>query len=127
MGPDLPPVLADREQMVQVFANLVSNAVAYTPPGERVVLGERTGEREGRAYLGVVVRNTGAVIPEEDVPHVFERFYRGRNGRESGSPGTGLGLAICREILERHQGWMELETGETHGTAFTVWLPRAPA
>ena len=127
MGPDLPPVLADREQMVQVFANLVSNAVAYTPPGERVILGERTGEREGRAYLGVVVRNTGAVIPEEDVPHVFERFYRGRNGRESGSPGTGLGLAICREILERHQGWVELETGETDSTAFTVWLPRAPA
>jgi len=127
MGPDLPPVLADREQMVQVFANLVSNAVAYTPPGERVILGERTSEREGRAYLGVVVRNTGAVIPEEDVPHVFERFYRGRNGRESGSPGTGLGLAICREILERHQGWVELETGETDSTAFTVWLPRAPA
>lgn len=127
MGPELPLVLADREQMVQVFANLVSNAVAYTPPGERVILGERTGEREGRAYLGVVVRNTGAVIPEEDVPHVFERFYRGRNGRESGSPGTGLGLAICREILERHQGWVELETSETVGTAFTVWLPRVPA
>ncbi len=125
MGPDLPRVLADREQMVQVFANLVSNAVAYTPPGERVILGERTGEREGRAYLGVVVRNTGAVIPEEDVPHVFERFYRGRNGRESGSPGTGLGLAICREIIERHQGWMELESNEAQGTAFTVWLPRA--
>lgn len=125
MGPDLPRVLADREQMVQVFANLVSNAVAYTPAGERVILRERTGEREGRAYLGVVVRNTGTVIPEEDLPHVFERFYRGRNGRESGSPGTGLGLAICSEILERHQGWMELETGRTQGTAFTVWLPRA--
>ncbi|MGH2628806.1 MAG: sensor histidine kinase, partial [Anaerolineales bacterium] len=126
LGHGLPRILADREQMVQVFANLVSNAVAYTPPGESVILRERTAEREGRLYLGIVVRNTGAAIPPEDVPHVFERFYRGRNGRVSGSPGTGLGLAICREILERHQGWMELETDETVGTAFTVWLPRAP-
>jgi signal transduction histidine kinase len=121
----LPPASADREQMVQVFANLIGNAVAYTPPGGRLFVSGRSAEREGRGYVGVVFHNTGAVIPLDDLPHVFERFYRGRNGRDSGSPGTGLGLAICMEIVERHGGWMELESDETLGTVFTVWLPSA--
>ncbi|MEX0787597.1 MAG: GAF domain-containing protein [Anaerolineales bacterium] len=125
MPAGLPPVLGDREQMVQIFANLIGNAVAYTPSGQRVVVGGRAGEGEVRGYVQLFVRNTGAAIPTEDLPHVFERFYRGRNGRDSGSPGTGLGLAICQEIVGRHKGWIELQSDEANGTMFTLWLPRA--
>jgi signal transduction histidine kinase len=125
-GLALPLVSLDREQMVQVFANLISNAIAYTPPGERVEVRTMAQEQDGRSYVGVVVRNSGAVIPAEDLPHVFERFYRGRNGRESGSPGTGLGLAICKEIVERHQGWIDLRSDEETGTSFIVWVPTVP-
>jgi signal transduction histidine kinase len=125
MPAGLPAVLADREQIVQVFANLIGNAVAYTPSGQRVIVSGRAGEGEARGYVQLFVRNTGAAIPPEDLPHVFERFYRGRNGRDSGSPGTGLGLAICQEIVGRHKGWIELQSDEANGTLFTLWLPRA--
>jgi signal transduction histidine kinase len=112
--------------MVQVFANLVSNAISYTPAGGSVRVRTLTAEHDGRMYVGIEVHNSGAVIPEEDLPHVFERFYRGRNGRESGSPGTGLGLAICKEIVERHQGWIDVLSEAEAGTTFTVWVPTLP-
>jgi len=59
------------------------------------------------------------------LPHLFERFYRGRAGLESGEAGTGLGLPICKEIVERHNGWIDVESSPEAGTAFTVWLPLA--
>jgi signal transduction histidine kinase len=59
--------------------------------------------------------------------HLFERFYRGRNVRLYGEPGTGLGLAISKEIMDRHRGWIEVESLEGSGTMFTVWLPVRPA
>jgi GAF domain-containing protein len=125
-NPHLPDIWLSREQMVQVLANLVANAVAYSPPGVRVSLSSRLGERRGDSFVALRVHNEGSAIPPEELPHVFERFYRGKMARESGEPGTGLGLAICKEIVERHQGWMEIESGERQGTAFTVWLPVSP-
>lgn len=103
-----------------------ANAIAYTRPGGTVRLstaGLRVGER---TFVGARVFNDGPTIDPEDLPHIFERFYRGRTGHESGQPGTGLGLAISREIVERHAGWIEVESG-AEGTAFSVWLPAAPA
>lgn len=63
----------------------------------------------------------------EDRPHIFERFYRGRVARESGEPGTGLGLAICKEIVERHGGWITVDSQPGRGTQFGVYLPLRPA
>jgi PAS domain S-box-containing protein len=126
-NPGLPKVVASREQIVQVFTNLVDNAVAYTPPEGKIEVSSRLEERAGVKYVAVQVLNSGPVIPEDDLPHIFERFYRGKTGRESGERGTGLGLAICQDILERHNGMLEVETSESFGTAFTVWLPLAPS
>jgi PAS domain S-box-containing protein len=125
-NPGLPKVVASREQIVQVFTNLVDNAVAYTPPEGEIRVSSRLAERAGVKYVATKVVNTGPAIPEDDLPHIFERFYRGKTGRESGERGTGLGLAICQDILDRHNGMLEVETSESHGTAFTVWLPLAP-
>ncbi len=123
----LPVVSVNRVQMHQVLSNLVGNAVAYTPPGGQVHLGTARIGVEGREYVGAVIHNTGAVIPPEDMEHLFERFYRGAIGRESGEPGTGLGLAISKEIVELHHGWIEVDSSEQAGTTFTVWLPQAAA
>ncbi len=122
-NPALPEVLADRAQLIQVFTNLISNAVAYTPPGGRVAITSFLEPR--RDWPGAVIRfnNTGPVIPTEDLQHVFERFYRGKTGLDSGEPGTGLGLFICKEIVERHDGQIQAQSREGEGTTFTVWLP----
>jgi PAS domain S-box-containing protein len=122
---DLPVALVSRTQILQVFTNLVANAIAYTRSGGTVRL-TTTGLTVGeRAFVGARVFNDGPPIDPEDLPHIFERFYRGRTGQESGQPGTGLGLAISREIVERHTGWIDVESG-AEGTTFTVWLPTAP-
>jgi two-component system phosphate regulon sensor histidine kinase PhoR len=120
----LPVAWVNRVQMHQVLANLVGNAVAYTPPGGMVVLGTARQEVGGKEFVGAVVHNSGTVIPAEEMNHLFERFYRGAVGRESG---TGLGLAISKEIVEHHHGWMEVESSEPTGTTFSVWLPQADA
>jgi len=67
--------------------------------------------------------NDGPVIPPEDFPHLFQRFYRGRTAHDSGEPGTGLGLAICREIVDRHGGQIDATSDVEQGTRFIVWLP----
>ncbi len=116
-------VLADRAQMIQVFTNLLGNAVAYTPSGGTVRLSTRRANRDGAAGVEVRVHNTGSVIPASDLPHLFQRFFRGKTGIESGEAGTGLGLAICKEIVEQHQGEIGVESTADAGTTFSVWLP----
>jgi signal transduction histidine kinase len=109
--------------MIQVFTNLLGNAVAYTPSGGTVRLSTRRASRDGTAGVEVSVHNTGSVIPASDLPHLFQRFFRGKTGIESGEAGTGLGLAICKEIVEQHQGAIGVESTAEAGTTFSVWLP----
>jgi signal transduction histidine kinase len=112
-----------REQVIQILNNLVSNALSYTPPGGDVSLSSMMQEMRGVAHVGVEVRNSGPPRSAVDMPHLFERFYRGRSARLAGEAGTGLGPAICKEITERHLGWIEVESAEPRGAAFTVWPP----
>jgi PAS domain S-box-containing protein len=123
LDPSLSVVRVSRDQMSQVFTNLVSNAIAYTPTGGQIHVASEAGQIGERRYAVVRVHNSGAPIDPADMPHLFERFYRGKNGRESGEPGTGLGLAITKEIVERHEGWVDVDSREGHGTTFSVWLP----
>ena len=122
----LPVAWVNRLQMHQVLANLVGDAVAYAPPGARVMLGTAHQQVGGKEFVGAVVNNSGTLILPEDMSRLFERFYRGDVGRQSGEPGTGLGLAISKEIVELHHGWIDVESSEQGGTTFSVWLPSTP-
>jgi len=117
---DLPPALADAERVQQVVTNLVHNAVKFTPPGGRVVV---SAERAGRDVV-IRVRDTGVGIAPEDLPRIFERFYKADRSRSGG--GTGLGLAIAQHVVRAHGGriWAESTLGE--GSVFSFTLPLAP-
>jgi signal transduction histidine kinase len=113
-------VNGDRDRLKQVFLNLVGNAVQYTPNGGKVTISLQAVENRAK----VVVCDTGPGIPQEDLPHIFERFYRGEKSRtRSPSSGFGLGLSIAYWIVRSHQGTIEVESVEGQGTTFTVWLP----
>jgi len=72
----------------------------------------------------ITVQDTGPGISMEDLPHIFERFYRGSASHETGAPGTGLGLAIVKEVVDRHHGDIQVENvPDGHGAFFTIWLP----
>jgi len=118
---DLPAVRGDGNQLAQVTTNLIANAIAYTPSGEVRV---RTRRLAGEVCLEV--RDTGIGIVEEDLPHLFERFYRGRRPNHADIPGTGLGLSIVKEIVNLHQGRIEVESEAGVGSTFRVWLPIEP-
>lgn len=116
---DLPPVLADRRRISQVLGNLLTNALRYTPQGGCVTL-------SGTASDGVVeaaVSDTGAGIPPEDLPHVFERFWRGEKSRTRAGGGSGLGLAIAKQLVEIHGGVIGVETVPGEGSTFWFTLP----
>lgn len=119
-GDRLPPVLGNHNQLVQVVTNLVTNALHYTPAGGVRV---RTGLNTAQDRVCLEVRDTGIGIPEEELPHIFERFYRSAHVRESGIPGTGLGLAIVQEIVTLHGGEIDVESVVGQGSTFRIWLP----
>ena len=115
----LPVLLADSDRIKEIVINLVDNAFKYTPPNGTVEL-SATASAE---HLIIRVRDTGPGIPEQEVPFLFERFFRGANrgGRMSG--GTGIGLAIVKEIVDAHQGKIDIQSQPGAGTTFTISLP----
>jgi PAS domain S-box-containing protein len=123
----LPPVLGELALIESVLSNLLNNALAYTPQGSAVTVSAGVDERNGREMVWFQVADNGAGVPPEDLPRLFDRFYRGRTTQERNIPGTGLGLAICQEIVNRHQGEIEVDNRPGEGVAFTVWLQLAPS
>ena len=117
----LPPVLADREAIHQVFSNLIDNAMKYGRGGGRVELGARSAQRGIEFY----VRDFGAGISSEHLPRLFERFYRVDKARSRESGGTGLGLAIAKHIMRAHGGAIRAESELNHGSTFVFTLPTA--
>ncbi len=111
----LPPVTGDSARLKQVLLNILDNAVKYGRSGRRV---ELSASAEGE-YVRICVRDHGPGIAEEDLPHVKERFYKGR-GKERGS---GIGLAVCDEIVALHSGHLKVENAESGGALVTVELP----
>jgi two-component system OmpR family sensor kinase len=119
---DQVQVIGDRDRLKQVLLNLISNAVQYTPQRGKVTL--TLTRQEGQAKF--VVSDTGPGIPAEDLPHIFERFYRGEKSRSRGiHGGFGLGLSIVYWIVRNHGGSIEVESAEGEGTIFTILLPLA--
>ncbi len=114
-------VQADPQQLEQVFTNLVSNALKFTPAGGSVLV-SLTPADDGDGAL-IEVRDTGMGIPPDDYPNLFTRFFRASNATEAALPGTGLGLAIVQEIVHRHGGAVDIQSELGVGTTLTVWLP----
>jgi PAS domain S-box-containing protein len=116
--PALLPVRGEVNQLAQVVTNLLINALNYTLEGWVQV---STFQNTEEACLQI--RDTGIGIDPEDLPNIFDRFYRGRRSQRSETPGTGLGLAIVKEIVDLHDGHIEVDSQVKHGSTFKVWLP----
>jgi two-component system, OmpR family, sensor kinase len=117
---DQAQVSGDRDRLKQVLINLISNAIHYTPAGGEVNLSlSKTSE-----FVQIVVRDTGPGIPTKDLPHIFDRFYRGEKSRtRSKATGFGLGLSIAYWIVDMHQGSIDVESTLGVGTTFTIKIP----
>jgi len=118
---DQARVLGDHDRLMQVLLNLVANALDHTPRGGKVTLALTCVE----GWARLTVSDTGTGIPKEDLPHIFERFYRVDRARvRKVSGGAGLGLSIAYWITRSHNGRIEVASEEGRGTTFMVWLPR---
>jgi len=122
LPPDLPANRADREALTQVFTNLVGNGVKYTPEGGMV----RVSALAEEDTVVVRVADTGIGIPPEDLPRVFEEFFRASNARSHAAVGTGLGLAIAKSAVEALGGSVEVSSRQGVGTEFALRLPIGP-
>ncbi|MBZ9897532.1 two-component sensor histidine kinase [Mesorhizobium sp. BR1-1-6] len=122
-GPlDVP---GDRDELFQVFENLLENACKYGQSGGRVVVSIERGDAEGEAGIDVTIRDFGPGIPEEHIPRITERFYRVDVESSRTQKGTGLGLSIVKHILTRHNARLSIKSEVGKGAAFSVHLPAA--
>lgn len=117
--PDLPPVLANKQNMEEVLSNLIANAINYTPEGGRITVAARLEKH----HLCISVTDTGMGIEKEDLNRIFDRFYRVKNEKTRYIIGTGLGLPIVKSIVEAHDGMIRVESKPDHGSTFYVYIP----
>jgi two-component system, OmpR family, phosphate regulon sensor histidine kinase PhoR len=126
---DLPDVQGDRDELAQLFQNLLDNAIKYGRAGSEITVGAETvmraspnGEHVPVSYVSVAVRDHGEGIAREHLPRLTERFYRVDTARSREMGGTGLGLAIVKHIVNRHRGFLEINSAQGEGSVFTVFL-----
>src|SRR5262249_55530331 len=113
---EIPSVYCDREAIVHVFENLIENAIKYSDNVREIEICISAVS----GHVNVTVKDRGKGIFSDDMPHIFERFFRGRN---AGFGGSGLGLAIARNIVEAHHGRISVESAPGEGTSVMVSLP----
>jgi two-component system phosphate regulon sensor histidine kinase PhoR len=116
----LPRIQADRNSMEGIFTNLISNAIKYTSEGGKVWI---TLSEEG-SFVKAMVSDTGIGIKKEDLPRIFDKFYRVKTAETRQIVGTGLGLSIVKSIVDAHLGSISVESEEGKGSTFTVLLPK---
>ncbi|MDD4716419.1 MAG: ATP-binding protein [Oscillospiraceae bacterium] len=114
---------ADKDKIMQVFFNLISNAIKYTPSGGKISL----SVSDNSDYVVISIKDTGIGISEEDLPNIFERFYRADKSRTRETGGAGIGLAIAKSIVAAHKGSIEVKSEYGKGSEFIVYLHRNKA
>ena len=117
--PDLPPVLANKQNMEEVLSNLIANAINYTPGEGKITVSARPEKH----HLCISVSDTGLGIAKEELGRIFDRFYRVKNEKTRYIIGTGLGLSIVKSIVEAHDGMIRVESKPDHGSTFYVYIP----
>jgi signal transduction histidine kinase len=122
IAPDAPPVSVAPQKIERVLANLMSNAIRHTPPGGMITISVRPQPADAD-YVEFAVGDTGEGIDPQDLPHIFERFYRGEKSRSRATGGAGLGLAIARGIVEAHGGTIQIASIPGEGTCVTFRVP----
>ncbi len=120
ISPDIDPFYGSSFSMEEVFTNLFSNAIKYTPKNGSVSL--KATQEEGKIHIEV--SDTGIGIPEAEQEQIFDEFYRATNARKSEEEGTGMGMSIVAQIIERHHGKISLKSKEGEGTTFFITLPK---
>ncbi|MBL6937058.1 MAG: hypothetical protein ISS15_01870 [Alphaproteobacteria bacterium] len=128
-APEVPPVIGERDELIQLFQNLIHNAIKYGQENGHVWVAMKVvpgaGGRGSGSMLSVQVKDDGEGIPQDAVPRLTERFYRVDVKRSREKGGTGLGLAIVKHIVNRHQGRLTIESRLGEGSTFTILLPLA--
>jgi signal transduction histidine kinase len=120
--PDLPLINADPQGMEEILTNLISNAIKFTPPGGAI----RVCLKPELNYLLLQVSDNGIGIAQEDLPRIFDKFYRVKNEKTRQIVGTGLGLPIVKQIVETHLGYIRVESQPDRGTTFNILIPSIP-
>lgn len=121
LQPDLPRVRGNKTQLIQLITNLITNAINYNRADGKIIVETRFVAEEAMVCLKVT--DSGIGIDQGELPHLFDRFYRGHQTGQSNIPGTGLGLAIVKEIVALHQGGIDVVSQVNEGTTFSVFLP----
>lgn len=123
--PGLPRAMMDRDRVSQVVVNLLSNALRYTSEGDsiKVAVATKKGSGQSDQYLLVSVSDTGQGISEEELPHIFDRYYQGAQPKEKRSGGSGIGLTVVKELVEAHRGKVWAESARGKGSTFFFTLP----
>jgi signal transduction histidine kinase len=115
-------VLGDSDKMKQIFLNLISNALKYSDTGGEIIL----KILKDKDKVTITIKDNGIGIPKEDLPYIFERFYRVDKSRTRNTGGTGIGLAITKALVEAQSGKISVESVEGEGSSFTVEFPEHP-
>jgi signal transduction histidine kinase len=105
---------------MQILSNILNNALKYTPKEKNVTI-SITSEKVG--FVGFKVQDDGAGMSEEDLPYIFERFYRGDKSRDRKTGGVGIGLSIVKALMDAHKGTIKVKSRLNKGTSFTLWFP----
>jgi two-component system, OmpR family, sensor histidine kinase BaeS len=111
---------ADKDRLMQILSNILNNALKYTPKEKNVTI-SITSEKVG--FVGFKVQDEGAGMSEEDLPYIFERFYRGDKSRDRKTGGVGIGLSIVKALMDAHKGTIKVKSRLNKGTSFTLWFP----
>jgi two-component system, OmpR family, sensor histidine kinase BaeS len=111
--------MGDKDRIIQILTNIINNSLKYTPDGKTVALA--VIEEDG--FVGFSIKDEGSGIPEEDIPHVFERFYRGDKSRDRKTGGIGIGLSIVKALVDAHNGKIQVQSQLGIGTGVTILFP----
>ena len=112
---------ADKDRLVQILTNILNNALKYTPEGQSVTLSVLSEEDD---YVGFMIEDEGPGISEDDIPHIFERFYHGDKSRDRKTGGVGIGLSIVKALMDAHNGVIKVKSKLNKGTSMILWFPK---